>query len=220
MMDEVRVREGVNEVRVHEPYVDAGQQREADIMGMYVFLATEIMLFGGLLAVILVVRLLHPHEVVEASKRLHLWIGALNTAVLLTSSLAVAAAVELARAGRGRAAGGWLGAAALAGAAFLGIKAFEYSREIAEGLLPVFSEPGHFEGPVHRLFMDLYLVATGLHALHVAVGILLIGGLGIRLAGGSARLAGRAAVVEVSGLYWHFVDIVWVFLYPALYLAR
>lgn len=207
-------------IELREPFRDATQQREADMMGMYVFLASEVMLFGGIFAVIFVVRVLHPREVVEASLRLHLFIGAANTAVLLTSSLAVALAVQAARAAWAGGAALLLAGAAALGIAFLGIKAVEYFEEYREGLLPGLSDPPHVSGPVEHLFMDLYLVATGLHAIHVTVGVALLGGLAARLAWRRLRLPERAVVVETCGLYWHLVDVIWVFLYPALYLAR
>jgi cytochrome c oxidase subunit 3 len=205
---------------VREPYRDARQQHEAAMMGMYVFLGTEIMLFGGLFAAILVVRALHPHEVVEASMRMHIFLGAINTGVLLTSSLAVALAVQAARAAMTRAAAAFLLAAVGLGLVFLSLKAMEYVREYHDGLLPVFGAPTRFSGPVEHLFMNLYLVATGLHAIHVTIGLVLLGALALRTALGGLLLPQRAVVVEVCGLYWHLVDVIWVFLYPVLYLAR
>ncbi|MCL4767676.1 MAG: cytochrome c oxidase subunit 3 [Hyphomicrobiaceae bacterium] len=205
---------------VREPFREIRQQHEADMLGMYIFLATEIMLFGGLFAAIFVVRVLHPIEVVEASRRLHYFIGAINTGILLSSSLAVALAVQAARAALARRAALFLVAAAALGVAFLGLKALEYSKEYDEGLLPVFSDPGRFSGPVEHLFMNLYLISTGLHAIHVTIGVLLLGGLALRLTGGALRLPDRVIVVEACGLYWHLVDVIWVFLYPVLYLAR
>ncbi|WP_027133222.1 cytochrome c oxidase subunit 3 [Geminicoccus roseus] len=207
-------------VQVHEPFEAAPQQREADLMGMYVFLATEIMLFGGLCAVILIYRGLHPEEVVAASKKLHLWIGALNTVMLLTSSLAVAAAVQAARAARSGLAARCLAGAALLGLLFLGLKAVEYHAEYQEGLLPILSQPPTFSSPAQQLFMNLYLFATFLHALHLTIGVALVAGLAWRLHRQSLPLPQRLMTVQVAGLYWHLVDIVWVFLYPILYLAR
>jgi cytochrome c oxidase subunit 3 len=208
------------ERRLAEPYVTAQQQREAAVIGMYVFLGSEIMLFGGLFVVALGLRLLHPREVVEASKHLHLWIGGANTAVLLTSSLAVARAVTATAAGRRRPAMLLLLAAAALGLAFLGIKAFEYHWEYAEGMLPAFGETTHFATPVERLFMDLYLIATALHALHVTVGVALLTGVATGIGRRWLVLPRRSIVVENSGLYWHLVDVIWIFLYPVLYLAR
>ena len=206
--------------RTHEPFQEAPQQHEADMLGMYIFLASEIMLFGGIFAVAAAYRILHPQDVVEASKRLHVWIGALNTAVLLTSSLAVALAVHAARACKAGRAAALLACAGTLGLAFLCIKFVEYGKELSEGLLPGLSAPARFASPVHHLFMNLYLFATGLHAIHVTIGIVLLGTVALRVARGALRLPDRAVVVETAGLYWHLVDVIWVFLYPVLYLAR
>lgn len=207
-------------VAVDDPYATLPQQREAAVMGMYVFLGSEIMLFGGLFVVALSMRLLHPREIVEASKHLHLWIGALNTLVLLTSSFCVAVAVQAAAAARARPAAWLLMGAALLGLLFLGIKGLEYRSEYSEGMLPYFSRPGHFPSPSAKLFMDLYLVATALHAVHVGIGVLLLGGVAVRVGRRALVLPRRAIVVENTGLYWHLVDAIWVFLYPVLYLVR
>jgi len=198
---------------IDQPYATAPQQREAAVMGMYVFLGTEIMLFGGLFAVALALRLAHHSEVVAASRHLHLWIGAVNTAVLLTSSAAVALAVQAARAGRVRPSALLLAVAVVLGIVFLGIKAYEYAGEYAEGLLPGGGGPT-------RLFMDLYLISTGLHAVHVAAGILLPGGVAATIERRRLALPRRAIVIEAAGLFWHLVDAIWVFLYPVLYIVR
>jgi len=207
-------------IEVHEPYSEGRQQHEADMLGMYVFLATEIMLFGGVFAVIFIIRFLHPQDFVEASKRTHLWIGGINTLVLLTSSLCVALAVAAGRAGRSKAAAGLLSGAVGLGLVFLGFKGLEYWLEYRDGLLPSVSWPPRFSGPVEQLFMNAYFIATGLHAIHLSIGICLMALLSFRIARGFLPLPNRAVTIEVSGLYWHLVDIVWIFLYPALYLAR
>jgi cytochrome c oxidase subunit 3 len=207
-------------VALHEPFQKTAQQHDADMMGMYVFAATEILLFGGLFAAIYVVRLTHPAEVVEASKKLHTWIGAINTAVLLTSGLAVALAVQASRRGAVRQTAAYLLGAAALGVGFLGIKAYEYGREYADGLLPAVSDPQRFSTPVEHLFMDLYLVSTGLHAVHVTIGILVLSFFAWRVGSRRLTLPHHAVSVEVAGVYWHLVDIVWVLLYPALYLVR
>lgn len=206
--------------QIHDPYETLVQQRNADKLGMFVFLATEIMLFSGLFACAFVLRILHPQEYVYASKHLHLWIGGVNTLVLLTSSFAVALAVVLARRGASTRVFWCLAAAALLGLGFLGIKAFEYSVEYGDGLLPAFGEATRFVGPVQKLFNDLYLIATFLHALHVTGGVVLLSILALRVRSGSMALPQRAITVELGGLYWHLVDAIWVFLYPVLYLAR
>jgi cytochrome c oxidase subunit 3 len=207
-------------VQLREPYVDAGQQHAAGMMGIYIFLATELMLFGGIFAVALAIRIQHGADYIAASRQLHVWVGTINTIVLLTSSLAVAVAVHAAREGRARLAVLLLGIAAALGLAFLGIKAFEYWEEYGEGLLPSVSNPERFATPVHRQFMDLYLVATSLHAIHLLIGVLVLLGLMARIAGRTLSIPERSIVVAITGVYWHFVDVVWIFLYPALYLAR
>ncbi|TPE51048.1 cytochrome c oxidase subunit 3 [Amaricoccus solimangrovi] len=199
------------------PYTDRRQRHAADMMGMYLFLGTEIMLFGGLFAAMALTRLQHPAEYVAHSRELHLWIGAWNTVILLTSSLFAALAVHAAREGAGRAAARWLGATAAFGLGFLALKATEYTLEFREGLLPVTGGDGALSEPVQRLFMHLYLVSTGLHAVHLTIGICVVTGLAWRLRRAESA---RAIPVEITGLYWHLIDVVWVFLYPVLYLAR
>lgn len=166
------------------------------------------MLFGGVFAAIFVMRGLHPQEFVAASKKMHLWIGAANTLVLLTSSLAVALAVAWARAGGARRAAGLLSGAAGLGLVFLGLKVVEYWLEYRDGLLPALSRPTHFSGPVEQLFMNAYLVATGLHAFHLSVAIGLLASLVWRIHWRSLPLPNRAVTVETCGLYWHLVDVV------------
>jgi cytochrome c oxidase subunit 3 len=206
-------------VTLREPFSDPRQQHAADLMGMYVFLGSEVMLFGGLFAVLGLLRLQHPAEYVAASRALHVWIGAGNTAILLTSSLTMALAVAAAREGARRAALRRLLATAALGAAFAALKAVEWTLEYREGLLPVPGGDGALAAPVERLFMHLYLVSTGLHAIHLSIGIAVVLGLRFRIRRG-LPLPGRAITVEATGLYWHLVDLVWVFLFPVLYLAR
>ncbi len=204
--------------RPEEPYVSLDQQHHADKLGMFVFLATEIMLFGGVFAAIFYLRLTHSEAFVAASRALHVWIGAANTAVLLSSSFAVALAVAFAREGAARHARNCLLAAVALGLAFLGLKAWEYASEYGEGLLPL--NPASDLSDLHQLFMNVYLIATGLHAIHVTIGIGLLGFLVMGLGRGHLSLPRRAIVIEIGGLYWHLVDAIWVLLYPVLYLAR
>lgn len=198
-----------------EPYPALDRQHEADRLGMMVFLATELMLFGALFGAAFVIFLRHPADVATASGRLDLWLGAANTAVLLTSSLLVAIGVEANARHPRRTAAAFLGAAAL-GAGFLAIKATEYAQEYSEGLMPSTAR-AHFDSGAQQLFMDFYFTATGLHAIHVTVGVLLLAALGLRQR--SANPATPSAI-ENAGLYWHIVDVVWVFLFPVLYLWR
>jgi cytochrome c oxidase subunit 3 len=207
-------------LQIHEPYADARQQHAADVMGIYVFLASELMLFGGIFAVAYVMRLLHSDDYIESSRHLHVWYGGINTVVLLTSSLAVALGVEAARRGLGRHAAHCLLAAALLGVGFLGIKLAEYAAEYGEHLLPIPGAVTQFRSPVEHQFMNLYFIATMLHAVHLTIGILLLIVVASTLLRPSWRTRNPAMTVTVSGIYWHLVDVVWIFLYPALYLAR
>ena len=205
---------------VTDPFTDPRQQHRAAMMGMYVFLGSEIMLFGGLFCVAAAMRLAHAAEVVHASRALHFGIGGLNTAILLTSSLFVALGVESARKGRTKITCGWLVGAATLGLAFLATKASEYQMEFAEGLLPIEGVHSRYTDDIQHLFMNLYLIATSLHAVHLSIGIALLLTLSFRLARSSIELPERAIVLVAAGLYWHLVDVIWVFLYPVFYLAR
>ena len=192
------------------------RQNDADHFGMLLFLSTEVLIFGGLFAVAFTMRAQHA-EYAQASKQMHYWLGGINTGVLLTSSALVALMVEAVRAGRARLAGRLTGGAIALGLVFIAIKFTEYALEYRDGVVPRLSD-AHLHGGVQTLFMDLYFVATGLHALHVTVGLCILGSLLWPL--GRARRDRSAVFAGNAALYWHLVDIVWVFLYPTLYLAR
>jgi cytochrome c oxidase subunit 3 len=148
---------------------------------------------------------------------MHYWLGGINTAVLLTSSAIVALMVEAVKAGSARLAK-WLLLAAIAlGLAFVAIKFTEYALEYRDGVVPLLS-PAKLKGGPDTLFMDLYFAATGLHALHVLGGLTLLGALIWPF--GRARRDTSAVFAGNAALYWHLVDVIWVFLYPTLYLAR
>jgi cytochrome c oxidase subunit 3 len=205
---------------VAAPYTDREQRREAARIGMWVFLTTEVMFFGALFVVYFYDRRLYSEAFASAGGRTDLWLGAGNTAVLLLSSLSMALAVRAAKLGRDRALFRRLLSTMLLGSAFLALKGLEYSRHIHEGLLPgaafVYA-PAALARPA-ELFFYLYFVMTGLHALHMLVGLAWLAVLAVR-----ARADGRADLftpVEVAGLYWHFIDVVWIFLFPMFYLAR
>ncbi|RYE57139.1 MAG: cytochrome c oxidase polypeptide III, partial [Rhizobiaceae bacterium] len=150
-----------------------------------------------------------------ASARLDLWLGAINTAILLTSSLVVAIGVEAREKRPRRTAPAFLGGALL-GLAFLAVKAFEYAQDYHEHLMPG-TAIGSFSNGPERLFIDLYFVATGLHALHVTIGVVLLGAVAWRA---SSSNSPTGSAIENVGLYWHLVDVIWVFLYPMFYLMR
>lgn len=197
-----------------DPWPSLARQREADRLGMMVFLASETMLFGALFGAAFVLFLTHRPEIAAASARLNLWLGAANTAILLTSSLLVAVGVELGE--RPRLTALAFAGAILLGLAFLGLKGIEYASDWREGLMPA-TPQAHFASGPHFLFMSLYFIATGLHALHLVVGLALLGGIAIRLRWFAAP---TLSAIENAGLYWHLVDLIWVFLYPVLYLTR
>jgi cytochrome c oxidase subunit 3 len=202
-------------VTLTEPYARRAQQREADFLGMYLFLASEIMLFGAIFALLFFDRVRHPGAAEAAAARLDIWIGTANTAILLTSSLFVALSVIAARAGKAKAVIGWLAAAALFGLAFMGLKGLEYAKDFADGVRPVFGR-----AVPSGLFINLYYTATVLHAVHLTVGVGLLTFAALRVAVRRTKVPGQAIVIEMTGLYWHFVDVVWVFLFPLLYLPR
>ncbi|HEY1749955.1 MAG TPA: cytochrome c oxidase subunit 3 [Caulobacteraceae bacterium] len=207
-------------VTLADPFEDPRQQSQANFLGMYVFLGTETMLFGALLALVFTYRLSHPQAAYEAARHLLMWVAAANTAVLLTSSLFVAIAVVAARHGRRRAVVGWLVAALALGVVFLALKGFEYAVDFHEGLAPMIGPPALLRFSASALFIDLYFVATGLHAIHLTVGLFVLGWAAASVRRGRVALPRQAVVLEMTGLYWHFVDVVWVFVFPIFYLAR
>jgi cytochrome c oxidase subunit 3 len=202
-----------------EQFDDLTQQHEAASLGMWVFLVTEILFFGGLFAGYTVYRATYPEGFREASHHLDLLLGGINTAVLITSSLTMALAVHSVQEGQRRAVLRFLLLTLMLGAVFLGIKGTEYAHKYAEELVPGlrFGYSGPHTSQV-QLFLSFYFVMTGLHAFHMLVGMALLGVLAF-LAWRGHFSAAYYAPVETSGLYWHFVDIVWIFLFPLLYLV-
>jgi len=195
------------------------QQREAGSIGMWVFIAQEIMFFGGLFLAYTIFRWKFPVEFVAASNHLNVVMGAVNTVVLICSSLTMALAVYYAQTGKSRAQVGFLILTILLGATFLVIKGFEYAEKFRDNLFPGLSFRWEGAGdPNHvQVFFWLYFAMTGLHALHMIVGIAIITWLILKARKGVFTPEYHSPV-EISGLYWHFVDIIWIFLFPLLYL--
>ena len=195
------------------------QQAEASTLGMWVFLVTEIMFFGGLFMAYLVYRHQSPTGFQEASHHLNIYWGAANTAILIISSLTMALAVRAAQTSQpSKVQVRWLLATIVLGMAFLGIKAIEYTDKFRDHIVPGphFQWEGLYPKPAEQ-FYSLYFAMTGLHALHMVIGIGIMSVV--------TFLAWRKTFdheyytpVEVAGLYWHFVDIVWIYLFPLLYL--
>jgi cytochrome c oxidase subunit III len=206
------------EARPALQFVELRQQHDAAILGMWAFLASEVLLFGGLILAYSIYRIGDPAGFAIAARHTKIVIGTVNTAVLLTSSFAVAWAAEAARRNAGRAAAILLGVALLLGLIFLGLKGVEYRMEYDEHLLPGL---GFAFGGVGTnaafLFFSIYLVATGLHALHIAIGIVVLGVIALR-ASRNVYSDRYHAPVTVAGLYWHFVDLIWIILFALFYL--
>jgi len=199
-------------------FADLRQQQDVAQLGMWVFLATEVLFFGGLILAYCVYRTGYPDGFAEAARHTKIVIGTANTAILLTSSFLVAWGVTVAQLNASRFAALLLWSAAALGATFLGFKLVEYTIEYREQLLPGlgFAFSGPQANAVH-LFFSFYLVATGLHAVHVAVGIGVLTTVGFR-ARRNAYSDRYHSPVTVAGLYWHFVDLVWIFLFALIYL--
>jgi cytochrome c oxidase subunit 3 len=197
---------------------DAAKQHEAVTLGMWAFLVQEVMFFGALLVAYAVYRTLYPEAWLAGSGHLNVTLGALNTAVLLGSSFAMAYGVRAAQLAQRSHALWALAATLLLGAVFLLVKYLEYSSKWHHHLVP----GGAFVVPTGEpvrlpMFFTFYFVLTGAHALHMIIGM----GIIAWLLGGLYRhrfLGEDFAAVEMTGLYWHFVDIVWIFLFPLLYL--
>jgi cytochrome c oxidase subunit III len=195
------------------------QQQEAATLGMWVFLITEIMFFGGLFMAYLVYRTWYPDAFAAGSSHLDIPLGGINTVVLICSSLTMALAVHAAQTSWRRGQVIFLVLTILLGLTFLGIKTIEYADKFEHHLVPgphfQWDDP-KLKAPV-EIFYSLYFAMTGLHALHMIIGVGIMLWLLWRASRGWFD-ADYYSPVEVSGLYWHFVDIVWIFLFPLLYL--
>jgi cytochrome c oxidase subunit III len=201
-----------------EQFETMEQQHDAARLGVWVFLATEVLFFGGLFTGYTVYRYLYPQAFAVGSNHNNLLLGTLNTAVLLTSSLAMALAVQAAQLGKAKAQLRWLLVTIAFAFGFLLIKGIEYREHFNEHLFP---GPGFNRemGGKTELFFVFYWVMTGLHAIHVIVGIGILGVIAWMVR--RKPFTGQYySPMEMTGLYWHFVDIVWVFLYPLLYLIN
>jgi cytochrome c oxidase subunit III len=215
----------VAERALQHHFADMEQQQETSTFGMWMFLLTEIMFFGGLFCAYLVYRSSYYHAFVEGSQKMNIWLGATNTAVLICSSLTMALGVRAAQTGKPKLMVVLLLITILFGLGFLGIKAVEYHEHWVNHEFP--GPNFHFEtgDPAHpatdaqhtEIYFSLYWAMTGLHALHMVIGVGLVAWIVI------AGLMGAFSPsyftpVENVGLYWHFVDLVWIYLFPLLYL--
>jgi cytochrome c oxidase subunit 3 len=194
-------------------------QNHAARLGMWLFLSTEILLFAGLFVCYAVYRYAFPEAFAECSRHLDLTMGTVNTVVLITSSLTAALAVHYAKEGKNKLVVIMFALTIAMAGAFLVIKGFEYSHKFEEGALP---------GPHYRmaavqlagapLYFTIYFLATGLHAFHVIVGMTVLAWLMVRVMRNPNLGPNNYTGIELGSMYWHLVDLVWIFLFPLLYL--
>jgi len=198
-------------------FVSVRHRDETAELGMWVFLATEVLLFGGLILGYLVYRHAYPAAFAAASRHTEIVIGTANTAILLTSSFLVACAVDAFSAETRKICAGLLSGAILLGLAFIVLKGVEYAGEYREHLVPGINFSFEVAGSNGaQLFFLFYFVATAIHALHMLIGIGLLAVMAV-LTWRSPTVRHRAAL-HSTALYWHFVDMIWIFLLPLLYL--
>ena len=188
-------------------------------LGMWVFVGSETLFFAVLFGAYAAYRTMYPAEFHAAAAENAVWVGTVNTLVLIVSSFFVAWAVDLLRRGDRRWVTVSLAVTIALGCVFLGLKAYEYADHLSHGIAP----GGHYsyaELPTHGAitFFTLYYLMTGLHALHVIAGLILIGWMLVRVRRRTVTPE-RYVALEMAGLYWHLVDVVWIFLWPLLYLT-
>ncbi len=206
-------------------FVSMEQQKEAGTIGMWIFLLTELMFFGGLFLAYAIFRYKYPDGFLQGSHLLSVPLGGLNTFILILSSLTMALGVYYSQMGDRKKLVAFLTMTLLLGLAFLVVKFFEYKEKFDHHLFPAigFWNPAADHPPEQyhqhvRVFLWIYFAMTGLHALHMIVGAGILITL-IYLARKGTFTKEYNSPVEISGLYWHFVDIVWIFLFPLLYLT-
>jgi cytochrome c oxidase subunit 3 len=208
-------------------FATEAQQKNAASLGMWLFLAQEVMFFGGMFCAYLIYRYKYFGDFGAASQTLNIWWGTANTAVLICSSLTVVLAVRAAQLGKRKALVGWLVLTIVLGLVFLGVKGIEYADKFEEHHVPgatfhfVGTVPSHPDIAVNQhhaeIFFSLYFAMTGMHALHMIIGVGLFGTLAF-FAWRGKYSPNYYTPIENAGLYWHFVDIVWIYLFPLLYL--
>jgi cytochrome c oxidase subunit 3 len=199
-------------------FVDMEQQRESAKMGMWIFLLTEILLFGGLFMAYTYFRTTNMEMFYNAHKFLNVYLGTTNTIVLITSSVTIALAIRAIRLNHRKQSIYLLAATLVLAAAFLVIKYFEYSHKFHLGQLPgkYYTFTG-IEGNNPHIFFGVYFVMTGLHGLHVIAGMIVIGWMLRKTIRGTFS-SEYYTPVELTGLYWHLVDMIWIYIFPLLYL--
>lgn len=210
---------GQDDTYLYHHFDDLQQQHESSSLGMWAFLSTEVLFFGGVLGAFAVVQTLYEPAMAAASAHLDAMLGAYNTAILLCSSLAMALAVRASQLRQHKNTVWLLVATIVLGSVFLGIKAYEWIHDYHQALVPGINfDLDRYPGR-QILFWSFYFTLTGIHALHMIIGIVIMAIMAVLVHRRWFTGAGSTQI-EMLGLYWHFVDIVWVFLYPILYLIN
>ena len=202
-----------------EQFTTEQQQRTAGMLGMWAWLLTELLLFAGLFLIAVVLRVQYPASVSAAVSHLKFWIGATNTAVLIVSSFTMSAAIMLSRMGLQRLMVGAMLATAALGSLFLALKGYEWYVDYVEHMTPFLARPYALVGdPRSILFVNLYWVTTGLHGFHLLTGVGILVTLAVQ-ARAPDYLARHQNRIEIYGLYWHFIDLIWIIVFPVLYVV-
>lgn len=208
----------ITAAHVQHHFTDAEQQRESAKLGMWVFLVTEVLLFGGLFVAYGVFRAWYPEMFYNAHKQLDVVLGTVNTIVLITSSVTMALAIRFMQVDKKKLTSLFLVLTLLFAFTFLVIKYFEYSHKIELGQLPgKFYTFQGIQGNNPHIFFSIYFTMTGLHGLHILVGMIIIGWVLYRTRRDHFS-SEYYTPLEMTGLYWHLVDLIWIFLFPLLYL--
>ncbi|SJZ93096.1 cytochrome c oxidase subunit 3 [Consotaella salsifontis] len=205
-----------NDAALKEPFESLDRQRLSAALGMWIFLASEVLFFGGMFLGMTIYRQIHPDAIMEAARETNVLFGSINTALLLISSVTMVLADKAAEKGLKSAVLAFLAATAALGLCFLVLKGFEYREDIHEHLVP--GPDFKLHTPAAQLFFGFYWIMTGVHAVHLTIAIVAVSTYFVRIWRGGFPFEGSAAL-PVLGLYWHLVDIIWIFLYPLLYLG-
>ena len=212
--------ESVRRAHLKRHFQDLGQQTHAAQLGMWVFLASEVLFFTGFFTLYAAYRITYPEAFARAVEHTDLWLGTANTYILVIASFLVALAVGAIRDDRPKRSSRLLAAASGLGVLFLLLKGIEYVHHFSEGIYPgAYYHLADLPGPGAQVFFSLYYFMTGLHAIHVIGGVILLAALAWRARKGSYSSTWHTPI-ELGGLYWHFVDIVWLFLWPMFYLMK
>ena len=212
--------QAVHHPKLQHHFETMQQQKEASTLGMWLFLLTEVLFFGGLFFAYLLYRMWYFEAFAEASRTIQIWPGLINTAVLIGSSLTMALGVRAAQTSQRSATVRWLIATIFLGLVFLGIKVYEYADKFEHHHVPganfISDSPWAAQ---EQIFFSLYFTMTGLHALHMIVGVVMMSIITWMAHKGKFDST-YYTPVEMAGLYWHFVDLVWIYLFPLLYLVE